>query len=231
MNRTFFLKATAVAALSVAGLVGSSTAAQAQNTINFEGSANVRDETPGGGGDFLLIDFLTNNMTGYGAPGTVKTVERTDLPGVAAEQTGTLMDLRASSTGFTGIPMASFFTVGDYTFSLTGTDMGNAAGFGPISLFEAGPHTFATFNVSGTVTGGAYGAEGRAYNGAFSTQFLNVTPAQLFNQVNAGGTPDASFSATFAVAPQNVVPEPSTYALLATGIGALGLVARRRKSA
>jgi hypothetical protein len=231
MIRTSFLKAAAAAALSLAALAGTSTAAQAQHTINFEGAANVRDETPGGGGDFLLVDFLTHDVTGYGAPGTVTTVARTDLPGVGAGRTGLLMDLRASSAGFTGLPMASFFTVGDYTFALTGTDLGNAAGFGPISLFEAGPHTFATFNVSGTVTGGAYGAAGRAYNGAFSTQFLNVTPAQLFNRVNAGGTPDASFSATLAVAPANVVPEPSTYALLATGIGALGLVARRRARA
>ena len=29
----------------------------------------------------------------------------------------------------------------------------------------------------------------------------------------------------------NVVPEPSTYVLMATGIGALGLIARRRRAA
>jgi len=223
MNRSFFLKATAVATLSFAGLAAPA-AAQTQNVLNFTGSANVRDETPGGGGDFLLIDFLTNAVPGFGTAGTVTTIPDTDLPGVGIGQVGTLTDLRASATGFTGAPISPFLTIGGYTFTLTGSDQGNV--FGPVSLFPVGSNTLATFNVNGTVTGGAYGSTVNPFNGTFTTQFVNITPAALFNQINSGGTANASFSATLTVA---AIPEPSTYALLATGMGALGLVARRRR--
>ncbi len=223
MNRSFFLKATAVATLSI-GALAAPTAAQAQNVINFTGSANVRDALPGGGGDFLLIDFLTNAVPGFGTAGTVTTIPDTDLPGVGIGATGQLRDLRASSTGFTGTPVSPFLTVGGYTFTLTGSDLGNT--FGPVSLFPVGSNTLATFNVNGTVTGGAFGSTINPFNGTFTTQFVNIAPAALFNQINSGGTANASFSATLTVA---AIPEPSTYALLATGMGALGLVARRRR--
>jgi hypothetical protein len=85
----------------------------------------------------------------------------------------------------------------------------------------------AFFSVRGTVTGGAYGAAGAAYNGLFTAQFADLTAAQVLDTINSGGQLTArSFSAEFAV-----IPEPSTYALLATGIGALGFVARRRRNA
>jgi hypothetical protein len=224
MNRTFLLKATAVATLTLAGVAAPASSAQAQNVINFTGSANVRDEAPGGGGAFLLVDFLTGGAAGYGAPGTVTTIRDTDLPGVGLGETGLLKDLRASQQGFTDLPVASFLTVGGYTFTLSGGDLGST--FGPITLVEAGPNTLATFNVNGMVTGGAFGSAQTAFNGVFTTQFVNVKPNDLFNRINQGGTENASFSATLAVA---AVPEPSTYALLATGIAGLGAVARRRR--
>ena len=48
----------------------------------------------------------------------------------------------------------------------------------------------------------------------------------MFDAINTGpGLEARGFSAEFRVAgPSNIVPEPSTYVLLATGIGALGLV-------
>ena len=215
--------------MAAAGVMMSATAALAQNVVNFEGSVNVRDETPGGGGSFLLIDFLTGATAGFGTAGTFTTVRETDLAGVSLGQTGSSMDLRASSTGFTGLPMTNFVTVGGYTFTLTGSSLGNA--FGPVSLFPVGGNTIAAFDVMGTVMGGAFGTASRTFGGTFTTQFNNVTPQQLVAQIDQGGTANASFSATLNIAgPTQVVPEPSTYLLLATGIGALGMVARRRRT-
>ena len=218
------------ATLSFGALTASATLVQAQNVINFEGAVNVRDEMPGGGGDFLLIDFLTGATAGFGTAGTFTTVRETDLAGVTLGQTGSIMDLRASATGFTGLPMTNFVTVGGYTFTLTGSSLGNT--FGPVSLFPVGGNTIAAFDVMGTVMGGAFGTTSRTFGGTFTTQFNNVTPQQLVAQIDQGGTANASFSATLNIAagPSQVVPEPSTYLLLATGIGALGLVARRRRT-
>ena len=78
--------------------------------------------------------------------------------------------------------------------------------------------------MSGFVTGGTYGTAQVAYTGVFTAQFAGQSPSTVFNAINSGGTLPVAFSAEF-----NVVPEPSTYALLATGIAGLGLVARRRR--
>ena len=74
------------------------------------------------------------------------------------------------------------------------------------------------------IGGGAYGAQQVAYQGAFTAQFAGQRPDAVFNAINAGGTLPVAFSAEF-----NVVPEPSTYLMLALGGGVLGWVGRRRR--
>jgi hypothetical protein len=215
-------------ATAAAGVIMTATTAAAQNSvINFAGSANVRDETPGGGGSFLLIDFLTGTVAGYPTPGTATTTPVTDLAGVAVPSQVTVYDLRASSTTFTGLPQLLLQTAGGWSFTLTGTDAGNA--FGPVSLFQAGPNVLGAFNVVGTVTNNLLNYNG-TFSGAFTTQFLNTTSAAVFAAIDAGGTQNASYSASLNLTPSSTVPEPSTYVLLATGIGALGMVARRRRT-
>jgi hypothetical protein len=66
--------------------------------------------------------------------------------------------------------------------------------------------------VRGNVTGGAC-VPFCTYNGVLTAQFAGQTAAQVFNQINSGGTPTVTFSANFNA---TVIPEPSTYALLAT---------------
>ena len=228
MHRTFFLKATAVATLSIAAGAATGTTAAAQR-LNFNGAANVQNQ-PGSAGENLLIDFLAGatEPTIAGTPtGNVFATPTIQAPfslTIASGTNGEIRDLVASSMGFTGLPMASFLTIGGYTFTLESAPNGNT--FGPVSLFDVGTGTVATFGVRGVVTGGAYGAAPVAYQGAFTAQFAGRRPGEVFNAINAGGTLPVAFSAEFAV-----VPEPSTYALLATGIGALGVVARRRRTA
>ena len=240
MNRSFFFKAAAVATLSL-GAVVAPASAQAPSRLNITGSANLQNQ-PGSGGANLLIDFLFGSPepTTAGTPGgtvtAVPTISGVFMPGITTGTQGTIQDLIVGPGGFIGaggaggatvgsLPIANFMTIGGYTFSLTGGPSGNT--FGPISLFDIGTGTTASFGVRGFVTGGAFGTAPQAYQGVFTAQLSGLTPTQVFNAVNSGGTLPVSFSGEFTV---GVIPEPSTYALLATGIGALGLVARRRRT-
>jgi hypothetical protein len=230
--------------MAAAGVVLTVTSASAQ-VLNFGGSAIFRDQ-PLSGGANLFVDFLqaaapsTEPTVANTTGGIVNAVPTTTFPGVVTSPvatTGQIQDLIVGAGGVLGastgagvsaggLPIANFLTIGGYTFSLTGSSTGGT--FGGITLSPNQFGTSATFGVTGGVTGGAL-ASGTTYNGVFTAQFVNQTPAQVFNTISTGGTAAASFSATF-VATQSTVPEPSTYMLLATGIGALGLVARRRRS-
>lgn len=226
MTRTMFVRAATVATLSF----GAVATAQAQNTVlNFNGSANIQDPNPApNAGNTLLLDFLLNGTTAGATPGTVRAVEQTDLIGVTSGVTqGAITDMTVDGSGFVGTPQ-TFVTIGGYTFTLTGSDNSTGNTFGPISLFQQGRNTFATFNVNGTVAGPGLNA-GSTFFGSFSTQFNNITPNALFSRIDRGVITNASFSATFNIA-QNVVPEPSTYALMGSGVAMLGFFARRRRT-
>ena len=226
MNRSVFTKATFVATLVVGAVMAPVSSASAQDRLNFEGSANLLDQ-PGSGGVNLLIDFLTGTPpTVGGTPtGTVRVVPTTTIPGIANGAEGVIQDLVSSPTTFVGLPISNFLTIGGYTFSLQSAPSGST--FGPVTLIGTGTGTVGIFGVRGVVTGGAYGMTGANYQGVFTAQFAGLTPDQVFDRINSGGTLPVSFSAEFTA---SVIPEPSTYALMATGLGFLGFVARRRRT-
>jgi|SRR5688572_14768251 hypothetical protein len=229
MGRSYMAKAAVVGALAFGALVASAPAAEAQDRLNFTGSANLFD-APGSGGTLLFIDFLTG-ATGGPPTGTVtakETINGVFDPEIVPDVTmGTIRDLTVGPTGVVGVPISNFLTIGGYTFSLNSTAEGNT--FGPLSLIGTPAGTSGFFGVFGTVTGGDFGSMMHNYTGVFTAQFAGMTPDEVFAAVNSGGTLPVGFSAEFAIQ-QAVIPEPSTYLLMATGLGALGFIGRRRRT-
>ena len=236
MNRSlekgcgYVVKAAVIGSLALGTVAASATTAQAQDRLNFTGSANLYD-APGSGGTLLFIDFLTG-ATGGPPTGTVtakETINGVFDPEIVPDVTmGTIQDLTVGPAGVVGAPVSPFLTMGGYTFTLTSAPAGST--FGPLSLLGTPTGTIGFFGVFGTVTGGDFGAMMRNYEGTFTAQFAGQTPEQVFNAVNSGGTLPVSFSAEFIIAAPTVVPEPATYMLVATGLGVLGLIGRRRRN-
>ena len=229
MIRTI-LKATAVAALTV----GTASVAAAQTgLLNVAGQAQIRSQAPTADAP-LFIDIFAGGATfpptvpGFGTPGTVYAGTTTGIfTSIMGGMAGVMNDLTITPTSIATTPGGPLLTIGAYTFTLgpvvQGT--GGTVNFGPIVLEDRATGAVADLLVRGNVTGGAC-VPFCTYNGVLTAQFAGQTAAQVFNQINSGGTPTVTFSANFNA---TVIPEPSTYALLATGISALGLVARRRR--
>lgn len=221
-SRSVVVRAAVVGSLAFGALVASASSALAQDHLNFTGTAQLSDVE--GNPSQLFIDFLGANG---GSIFATETIDGAFAATIVPGSVGTIQDLIVESGGVVGLPVDPFIGIGGFSFTLTAAPNGNT--FGPISLFDIGTGTAGTFGFSGIVTGGAYGDTGRSYQGVFTAQFSGQSPEDVFNQVNSGGTLPVSFSANVIVG-QSVIPEPSTYLLLATGLGALALVGLRRRS-
>ena len=219
--------ALGVAAMALAAMVAPASA-EAQARLNFEGSARF---SSGPAGSALLIDYLSAGEVAGPPSGTVLAIETIDgefVPEISVGTPGVIQDMQFDAGGVVGTPIADFLTIGGYTFSLEGMDAGG--NFGPITLIPVTPtSTLLAYGVFGTVSGPDFMSP-RNYQGIFTAQFAGQSLAQVQSAImSPNGTAAVSFSAEFIVAEAQVVPEPSTYILLATGLGALGLVGLRRR--
>lgn len=110
-------------------------------------------------------------------------------------------------------PLVSLVSVGQagspvtYTFN------------GPISVVSSGPNQWGYTGY----TAGLNSLTGYEYNGIlqlsgdYKTLTVSTAPAEFWHGFNVGSTAVAA------------VPEPETYAMLLTGLGLMGAIARRRK--
>ncbi|MES2522104.1 MAG: PEP-CTERM sorting domain-containing protein [Gemmatimonadota bacterium] len=246
MIRKFMVKAVTAGALA---LSVSATAAQAQiiagSTLNFGGSVDLADAGAAG----IVLDFNPQTILSTG-PNTGS------FAGITFGQTGTISDFTAGTGAVAGIPLASF---GGYTFSITNILPGTfspaacslpaAAGqtctppqlpgttISPFNLVnQTATTSTASFQLAGIVTQTSTGATAN-YQGLFTAQFIGQNSlsyqqvlAALSGGVGTPGLPGVSFSATFTTGPSTVIPEPSTYALMAAGLAGIGFLARRRRS-
>jgi hypothetical protein len=236
MIRTFF-KATAVAALTVV----SASAANAQTGfINLVGQLQP-SSTPGATTP-LNIDILSGGsfpptVTGFGTAGNVFAGTSTGFFAGLTGMMGTMNDIQINGggTSVTTLPMTAdnqLLQIGTYrfTFGPIIPATGGTLAFGPITLEDTPTFADARINLRPIITGGVCVPFCTA-EGGITAQFAQYAgtggSVRLFNDINSGAviTP-VTFSANFTA---SVVPEPSTYALLATGIGALAMVARRRR--
>jgi len=233
---------TKVAAGAVMTLAATTASAQT-GFINLVGQLQV-SSTPGATTP-LNIDILSGlnfppTTPGFGTTGNVFTGSANGIFAGLVGTRGEMEDLQVTGggTGFETNPtgrLNQFLRIGAYTFAFgpVSPAAGGTLNFGPISLEDTQGGVDARIVVgNATITGGACTPFCTA-NGILTAQFAQYAgpggSARLFNDVNSGTTVGpVTFSANFNA---QVVPEPSTYALLATGIGALGFVARRRRQA
>lgn len=232
MSRSYAVKAALVGAFTFGALAAAPTSAEAQGSrLNFEGAANLIDPA-GGGSPLLFIDFLTDGAISGPPTGTVVATETIsgEFSAIEAGDEGVITDLTVSSEGVVGTPINPFLVMGPFTFTLENAPMAEPGpfNFGPLTLIGTPTGTVGFFGVNGTVMGGDFGT-GRSFSGLFTAQFAGRTPAQVFGAVNSGGTLPVSFSAEFIAGDATVIPEPSTYLLVATGMAAIGFIGRRRR--
>lgn len=210
------------ASLALGAIVSTASTASAQDKLNFAGSVNVSET---GEGATLLLDFLNPVF----AVPTVSGIFSSFTP---FSTQGVIGDISVSTSGCANCTINSFLAMGGYVFNITATG-GTAAGpfsFGPVEVTEQDGNTKASLAVFGTVTGpGLTGPQD--FSGIFTAQFSNESASSVYNAIDVNGeTRNVGFSAEFTVN-QAVIPEPSTYALMAFGLVGMGVIARRRRTA
>jgi hypothetical protein len=138
----------------------------------------------------------------------------------------------------------SSFTLSANTLLLiSGQAWVTAAATPPTSFFGNQASATVTLQLSGTGPGGqgsqsssdglgvsAFGwgwPQSQSASGSLAASFVNATNGNLNGSMTLSATVSGN---TYATLPTTPIPEPTTWAMLLAGLGAVGFVARRRRS-
>lgn len=174
-------------------------------------------------------------------------------PLVSGDTTGVIKNLNGSTPSplanfivFTDQPILHFDLVsigpGSNSVACSATvDPNNAScspfAGSPVILTPNGAGTSATLSARGTA-GDSSGVPSN-WLGSFTTQFPNITPAQLQDAINNGttitgfclaGTCTSTFSGSFVATVNPSVPEPMSLVLIGSGLIGLAFLNKSRKS-
>jgi len=219
-------RVAATAAVAIAVLAGVPRPAAAQaSKLNLVGAVDVF-LAPGGN---LALDFVMSPSAGTGSVFTLGP-QTGVFAGLTSLTPGLQFDLVfGPAPAATPIP-STLLSIGGYTFTATAFGPGNVAGT-PVRLTDDGASTVLSFSVLGTVTGPGFAAPSPVL-GSYAASFPGMTRAELLAAIDGHGALPSSMAASF-VTPTSLtafaaVPEPSTWALVATGGLLVGATARRR---
>jgi hypothetical protein len=194
--------------------------------LTYTGPGNVTTSlTPGELGQVLDLDITQAGL--FPSPGLNQFI--TLLPGVPASSFD--LTLKMLGGGQSVNDCASFSQgVGCSPFiTFMGLNFQSPFVLTYLGIVNGKPTTSIALNVGGTATDASNQVS--QFNGAFTTQVVNQTPAQIESTINGGGSITSSYSAQLA-ASFTPIPEPSTWALALGGLlMAFGSTLRLRKKA
>ena len=119
----------------------------------------------------------------------------------------------------------SYKQVFPISFSFTGGVAGDA-----VTSFDGGGGFYAQTDATGVIDGWYIAGSPVSSNNYIQSQFTRYDGAQFDYFKNNGNSASVTGNAGHWDVTVAAVPEPETYALMLAGLGALGMVARRRKS-